>query len=212
MGFLTKNDHFRVFWRVPPFKETPMAQCMKCRQGAVDVVVFVVEVVVVEVVVERCSVKITVAVSTSICVTTSVIVVGFLEPSASSSTEVFVVVVDVAAAVVGAAVVAAADVVGATVSAAVVAAVVAATVVSAASGSCFTGLRLEDINIKPNWQKLRTPQLHELEYPQGCQGFPEDGCVIVVKGNDFFSGHVCLYLGQDPPLISLRCAPSRITE
>ena len=117
---------------------------LKCHQGAVDVVVFVVEVVVVEVVVERCSVKTTVAVSTSMCVTTSVIVVGFLEPSASSSTEVFVVVVvDVAAAVVGAAVVAAADVVGATVSAAVVAGVVAATVVSAASGSCLLALDLK---------------------------------------------------------------------
>ena len=23
MGFPTKNDHFRVFWGVPPFKETP---------------------------------------------------------------------------------------------------------------------------------------------------------------------------------------------
>ena len=134
MAFPTTNDHFRMFWGYHHLRKHPY-QCMKCRQGAVDVVVFVVEVVVVEVVVERCSVKITVAVSTSICVTTSVIVVGFLEPSASSSTEVFVVVVDVAAAVVGAAVVAAADVVGATVSAAVVAAVVAATVVSAASGS-----------------------------------------------------------------------------
>ena len=24
MGFLTKNDHFGLFWGVPPFKETPI--------------------------------------------------------------------------------------------------------------------------------------------------------------------------------------------